>query len=222
MGRRSDWLNPGRWPCPSRSYLIFSPIVVLVATALVVTLAVQKRSLIVQYEELQQRERLPYEGLWVPTFETTTLEGERVVVGRGEDGVRQVLLLFDTTCPFCRTSLPACENLSDRLAGVGEPIVHVFGISLDPDAETRQYADEHGLTFPVLRFPEQKLRYLYRANGMPQVIVLDHEGQVIHTRPGELEEGAALDSVFAAAVEFSDADGRTKASESNLTESTSR
>jgi len=197
-------------------------IALLFAAGLVVTLAVQKRSLIVQYEELQERERLPYVGLWVPTFETTTLESEPVVIGRAEEGTRQVLLLFDTTCPFCRTSLPAWESLSDRLASVGEPVVQVYGISLSPDAETRLYVGEYGLTFPVLRFPEEKLRQLYRANGVPQVIVLDHEGKVIHTRPGELEEGEALDSVFAAAVRVSDEDGRTEASESNLKESTSR
>ena len=73
-------------------------------------------------------------------------------------------------------------------------------------------------TSPVLRFPEEKLRYLYRANGVPQVIVLDHEGRVIHTRPGELEEGAALDSLFAAAVRTSDLDE----AESGTIEATSR
>ena len=100
--------------------------------------------------------------------------------------------------------------------------MRVYGVSLSSDAETRLYVDGHGLTFPVLRFPEEKLRQLYRANGVPQVIVLDHEGQVIHTRPGELGEGAALDSLFAAAVRISDTDGRTEASESSLKESTSR
>jgi peroxiredoxin len=183
---------------------LLSPIVVLVAAALVVVLAVQKRSLMVQYEELQLRERLPYVGLWVPTFEALTLEGEPVVIGRAEEGTRQVLLLFDTTCPFCRTSLPAWKDLSSRLAGIGEPVVRVYGISLSPEAEARLYVEEHGLTFPVLRFPEEKLRLLYRANGVPQVIVLDHEGRVIHTRPGELKKGAALDSVFAAAVRLSE------------------
>ena len=186
--------------------------------ALVVVLAVQKRSLMVQYMELLQRDRLPYEGLWVPTFEATTLDDEPVVIGKAEEGTRQVLFIFDTTCPFCRTSLPAWENLSDRLASVGEPGVHVYGISLSPEAETRQYVDEHGLTFPVLRFPDDKLRSLYRANGVPQVIVLDHEGRVIHTRPGELEEGAVLDSVFAAAVRISD----PEESESGTTKVTSR
>jgi peroxiredoxin len=201
---------------------LLGPIVVLVAAALVVTLAVQKRSLTIQYMELLQRDRLPYEGLWAPTFEATTLEGEPVLIGRAEEGARQVLLLFDTTCPFCRTSLPAWENLSNRLASAGEPVVRVYGISLSPDAETRLYVDEHGLTFPVLRFPEEKLRYLYRANGVPQVIVLDHEGRVIHTRPGELEEGAALDSVFAAAVRIPAMDERTTANKSEAAGATSR
>jgi peroxiredoxin len=181
----------------SRFSRLFAPIVVLAAAALVVTLAVQKRSLVKQYMELQQRELLPYEGMWVPTFEAVTLDGELVVIGEAEGGSRQVLLILDTTCSFCRASLPAWEDLSGRLASVGEPVVHVYGISLSPVAETRLYVDEHGLTFPVLRFPDEKIRYLYRANGVPQVIVLDHEGRVIHTRPGELDEGEELDSLFA-------------------------
>jgi peroxiredoxin len=201
---------------------LVGPVALLVAAALVVTLGLQKRSLSAEYMELLQRERLPYEGLWVPTFQATTLTGEPVVIGRAEEGTRQVLFLFDTTCPFCRTSLPAWKNLSDRLASIGEPVVHVYGISLSPDAETRLYVEEQRLTFPVLRFPEEKLRLLYRANGVPQVIVLNHEGRVIHTRPGELEEGAALDSVFAAAVRVSDTDERTTASESEAAVATSR
>ena len=119
---------------------LLGPIVVLFAAALVVTLALQKRSLTIQYMELQQRERLPYEGLWVPTFDATTLEGENVVIGSEEEDAHQVLLLFDTTCPFCRSSLPAWANLSNRLAGIGEPVVQVYGISLSPEAETRLYA----------------------------------------------------------------------------------
>jgi peroxiredoxin len=193
-------LKPGRAMSPGRLTHLIVPLALLLAAAVVVTLAVQKRSLVARYMELQQQERLPYEGLWVPTFKAVTLGGGEVVIGEAEKGTRQVLLIFDTTCSFCRTSLPAWADLSARLAGVGEPLVEVYGISLSPEAETRQYVDEHGLTFPVLRFPEEKLRYLYRANGVPQVIVLDHEGRVIYTRPGELGEGAELDTVFAAAV----------------------
>jgi len=102
---------------------LLSPIALLIAAALVVTLTFQKRLLVVQYMELQERERLPYEGLWVPTFETVTLIGEDVIIGEAEEGARQVVLIFDTTCSFCRASLPAWADLSSRLAEVGEPVV---------------------------------------------------------------------------------------------------
>lgn len=193
---------------------LLGPMALLVAIALVITLGLQKRSLRIEYMELLERERLPYEGLWVPTLEALTLKGEPVVIGRAEEGERQVLLLFNTTCPFCRTSLPAWEDLSARLARIDEPRVHVYGVSLSADEETRRYVYEHGLTFPVFLFPEPKLRVLYRAGGVPLIMVLDQEGRVTYTRKGELQLGAPLDSAFAAAVGFSDRDERTSAGDS--------
>jgi thioredoxin-related protein len=76
--------------------------------------------------------------------------------------------------------------------------------------------------FPVLLFPAEKLRYRYRAGGVPQVIVPDHQGRVIYTRPGELGDSEELDSVFAAAVRHSDTEVMRTDWESKKTETTSR
>ena len=74
----------------------------------------------------------------------------------------------------------------------------VYGISLDPEAETRRYVLDHGLAFPVLCFPDPRLAKLYRAEGVPLTVVLDDQGEMVHVRLGALRDRGSIDSVVAA------------------------
>ena len=172
----------------------------IVAAALAVVLAMQNRALRADYAALRERTALPHPGLYVPTFQTTTAGGQPVTIGEAAESGRQLLFVFNTTCPYCRASLPAWNRIAASLDSAGEPAVAVYGISLDSAEETRRYVAEHGLTFPVVRFPQRKLSVLYRTGIVPQVLVLDQGGQVVYARAGVLEERAARDSVIAAAT----------------------
>jgi peroxiredoxin len=90
--------------------------------------------------------------------------------------------------------------LNRELSASQSPLVAVYGISLDPEAETRSYIEEHDLLFPVVRFPEAKLARIYRIAGIPTTLVVDHEGVVLHVRRGSLESEAAIDSIRTAAL----------------------
>lgn len=168
------------------------------AAALVVVLSLKVRDLNDRYAQVFERATRPYAGMYVPTFRTSALDGTPVTVGEAPASGRQVLFVFTTTCPYCKTTLPAWDVIAAELDTVRSVPVGVYGISLDSAEVTRRYVAENRLPFPVVRFPEDKLAAIYRAQTVPLTLVLDEQGRTIHSRLGEMTERAAIDSVLAA------------------------
>lgn len=184
----------------TREYLVaYAPYAgLLVAALLIVRLSVELRTVTGDYTELLERLRSPHAGYMVPTFETETVAGERVTIGEASPGSRQLLLIFDTACPYCRASLPAWREIAGTIRSQ-ERRIAVLGLAVDEeDGPIRAYRQEHGFDFPVLRFPQPKLRRLYRATAVPLIVLLDSDGRVLYSRLGVLDEPAAIDSVLAA------------------------
>ncbi len=175
-----------------------SRVALVAALALVVTLAYQKRSLRAQYADLVRRVAEPHPGIFVPTFSTHTLGGAPVTIGAAASGRQQVLLVFTTTCPYCRASIPAWQQLAEVIDTIKEPATETIGISLDSVGPTQHYVQENRLNYPVLLFPEFKLQLLYRARAVPLVMVLDATGRVIYSRLGPITDSSAADSVLSA------------------------
>lgn len=167
------------------------------AIALVVVMALQARSLRSRYDDLRKRVTEPHAGIFVPTFDAVTLEGNKVRIGRTSLGGRQVLFIFTTTCPFCRASIPYWKQIAASVDTVSED-VEVYGIAVDSISRAPRYVLEHRLPFPVLGFPERKLSHLYRASWVPLTMVLDSDGRVVYARRGVIESSATVDSVIAA------------------------
>ncbi len=72
----------------------------------------------------------------------------------------------------------------------------MYGLSLDEAEETRRFVEAEGLSFPVVQHLEPRLSFLYRADLVPQVLVVGEGGRVVYARAGVLEGGAAIDSVL--------------------------
>ena len=168
---------------------------VVAAAALVVALAVQKRSLLVQIEQAAVRARDPYPGFYVPAIDAETLAGDTVRVGECAPGRTQLLFVFATTCEHCRASLPAWRRIASELSN--EFGVEVYGISVDSVEATRAFVTQHNLGFPVVSFVDPKLRALYRSGIVPQTVVLDAQGMVNYARLGAVTENATVDSILA-------------------------
>lgn len=168
----------------------------LAASGLVFVLASHNRALSADYRKLRELSTLPHAGTVVPTFRTATLERRPVVVGELTDSTaRQVLFVFNTTCPFCLATIPEWKRLTDSLGRLGG--VQVLAISLHSPDSTRRYVADHEIAYPVLTFPDGKLARLYRAAAVPQTVVLDWRGTVLYAKTGTLDP-ASLDSVYAA------------------------
>ena len=179
------------------------PYAALVAAAvLVVVLGKQKGDLITRYNDLQTRYvkalREPLPNSYMPAFQTATLDGQPVTVGQLPQAGRQVLLVYTTTCPYCKASLPAWKRIASVVDTMTSPHAQVYGVSLDSVDVTRRYAARNALPYPTIRFPEEKLVSMYRAGAVPLTLVLDENGRTVYSRLGEISTPAAIDSVIAA------------------------
>jgi peroxiredoxin len=172
-------------------------VTLVLACALVLLLAKRVRDLSADYRQLRLLSTLPHAGTVVPTFRTATLAGDSITVGETADsGESQILYVFNTSCPYCRAIIPIWEQIADSLKRLKRP-VQVLAISLDSADTTRRYVAEHALPYPVLTFPQAKLKRLFRAGTVPQTVVLDSRGTVLYARTGTLDS-VSLDSVYAA------------------------
>ncbi len=160
-----------------------------------VYVARQNRALAEQNRVLARRAVEPRAGLFVPAYRAATLDGSTVVLG--QLGQRQVLVFFNTTCPYCRASTPAWNAVAERLGD--RPEITVYGIALDSTEAAKTYAAEHRLAFPVISQPDPRLVALYRVSSVPLILVLNEDGRMTYARLGALESAAAVDSVVTAA-----------------------
>jgi peroxiredoxin len=177
--------------------LQLTPAALAVAAILVVVLALRVKALNRDNEELFRRATRPYAGMYVPAFTSATTDGGVVSVASPRRG-RQVLFVFNATCPYCRASIPTWTRIgADIEAANGRGAA--VGVSLDSADTARAYATRHALRYPVAVFPDRRTTALYRARAVPVTMVVDSSGRVVLARIGELREGPGADSVRAAA-----------------------
>ena len=188
----------GRWGALTTLTVVLAGLSALLAT--------QKRHLRVEAEALRQTVRrqvdFPHVGMVVPAFDGVTLEGEGVRVGVAAPGTRQILFMLDTRCGNCLVTLPAWNRVAEAV-GRDDASAKIYGLSLDPAPETRAYAEEHGLRFPVVLFDDERYRELYRVRGVPITLVVDEIGAVEYVRVGSIfgeRADPVVDSVVTAAV----------------------
>ena len=176
-----------------RELPVYFAIAVVVAGG--VYLVRENRALRGENRELLRRTVEPRPGFYVPAVAAVTLDHEAVVLGR--PGERQLLVFFNTTCPYCRASVPAWQQIAERLAG--DSGIAVYGVGLDSAAAVAAYAGEHRLDFPLVASRDPRLVALYRVTNVPLVLVIGADGRVAYARMGVLETAFAIDSVLRAA-----------------------
>ncbi|MGI8843242.1 MAG: peroxiredoxin family protein [Gemmatimonadaceae bacterium] len=178
-------------------------VALVLAIGIVVLLARSHKDLEARYQRLAERTAWLHPGSYVPPVPAVTLGGDTVLLGAPPPDVRQVLLVFTTTCPYCRASLPAWKSLAARAdshASVGKSAPRVIGLSLDSIAPTVAFRQKHRLPFPITVFDSRRDQALYRTRSVPLILVIDSENRITYSRMGVLTTNAGLDSVWRAAT----------------------
>jgi peroxiredoxin len=127
-------------------------------------------------------------GVQPATFSGSTTTGQTVSLA-GLRG-RVVLLNFWTTwCAECRPEIPMFERLHRDFAAQGLTVLGV-NVREEPGAIQR-YAQELGLSFPLLLDPQGKITAAYGAIGLPTTFLIGRDGRAVALAIGPREWGSA-------------------------------
>lgn len=137
-------------------------------------------------------------GVEAPNFTVTDLQGQPV---RLSDFRGKVVLIniWATWCLPCREEMPSMERLYrdlrqtphgdgfeilavsiDRAAGAADAGGNVGG-------DVADFAEEYGLTFPILLNPSGDIQTAYQTTGVPESFIIDRNGIIQRRLAGPAE-----------------------------------
>jgi len=127
-------------------------------------------------------------GMLPPAFSGSAPAGQTVALAdlRG----RVVLLTFWATwCVECRPEMPVFERLHRDFAVQG---LTVLGVNVrEGTGAIEQYAQELGLTFPLVVDPQGRITTAYGVIGLPTTFLIGRDGQAVALAIGPREWGSA-------------------------------
>ena len=132
-------------------------------------------------------------GKGLPPVEGFDVEGNKVVVGYGEDPRKTVLLVFSPGCRACKENMSNWQSLIKRL---DSSLYRVIALSLAPNGIEDYLAQYNLAGIPVIAEVAAKTRVEYQLSLTPQQILIGPEGKVEKVWTGLLrgEEKADIES----------------------------
>jgi len=121
------------------------------------------------------------EARW-PSVIVADSSGTEINSGDLLNGNRLVVSLWSTWCVPCRRELPQLQQFAVEHQDVSVVAVNL-GDKLDSVAA---YADEIGLTMPVVIDSEGRISSALGVTSVPSTIVINSHGKVIATHVGEI------------------------------------
>jgi cytochrome c biogenesis protein CcmG/thiol:disulfide interchange protein DsbE len=122
-----------------------------------------------------QRPPSPQTGFAAPDFSLATQDGESVNLAnlRG-----QVVLVnfWATWCPPCRAEMPAIQQVYDKYRDQGFTVLAID--VQEGDAQVASFADQNGLTIPILIDHDGTVSNRYQVKAMPSTFFIDQNGVI--------------------------------------------
>jgi len=125
-----------------------------------------------------------------PGFSLKTLDGQEVSLGKALRRGPAFVAFFKVSCPVCQFTFPFLERLYKRY---GSDDVAFLGISQDNAADSKDFARQFGVTFPILvDGKDYPVSNGYGLTTVPTFFLIDTDGGVKVSCTGfgrpELEE----------------------------------
>jgi peroxiredoxin len=116
-------------------------------------------------------------GTTAPDFRLNRLEGKTFALKEALARGPVVLVFFKVSCPTCQYALPFYERL---FRAYKNKQVTLVGISQNDVPETRAFAKEFGVTFPLLLDDTRAypVSNAYGLTNVPTVILVGRDGEV--------------------------------------------
>jgi len=122
----------------------------------------------------RKKSPLPQVGAPAPGFRLPRLGGGEEALGDLAAAGPVLLAFFKISCPVCQMTLPFLE----RIHAAGG--LRVFGISQNDASDTREFAAEYDLRFPMLLDPEDRFpaSNAYGISHVPTLFLVEPDGTV--------------------------------------------
>jgi thiol-disulfide isomerase/thioredoxin len=177
--------------CLKVGLIILLVLVLLIAAAIFIFYEVYKDKVTAAQAE---RNKTTYTGREMPDFEATTTDGETVSLGSLMDGKEvTVVVLFATWCGPCEKEFPEMDAVyqkyQDKMSMIGLDVD-----KMDSEESAKEYADSHGLAFPIAYFPEGSIGDI-RATAYPTTLVIDRNGKIGMHRVGSVPDAATFEKI---------------------------
>ena len=164
----------------SKNSFLLILLIIISATG-VVLLATQNR----QLSALLEHEKNPAIGDQAFLFEAEDLAGNRIDIRSGYS----ILVFFTTKCETCILAMPLWQAFYEKLDTTKFRLV---GISADPEAKVKAFAEEHDLTFSILFDSEHDIHWKYHIKHFPLTVIVQPDGTIAWYQQPELTAKQAL------------------------------
>jgi peroxiredoxin len=116
-------------------------------------------------------------GQTAPGFSLPSISGKVVSLAEAVARGPVVAAFFKIRCPTCQFTLPFLERL---FKAYGSDNVTFLGISQDDAADTREFCQEYGVTFPALLDDEDgyEVSSAYGLTNVPTFYLISPQGKV--------------------------------------------
>lgn len=135
-------------------------------------------------------------GDQAPNFALTKMDGSGEKVSLQElEGKGVMINFWATYCGPCKDEMPYMESLYSEYKDKG---IEILAVSVDAtDLVVDRFADDYGLTFPILRDRSSQVMELYDVSDLPASYFVSPEGEIVHKVSGALTL-SKLESYFKA------------------------
>jgi peroxiredoxin len=120
-------------------------------------------------------------GARAPEFRLELLSGGETTLAEILTGGSALLAFFKVSCPVCQMTFPFLERI--HAAGA----VRIFGVSQNEPADTREFNQEFGVTFPTLLDSEDSgfpASNNYGISSVPTMFLVEPEGRIANVIEG--------------------------------------
>jgi peroxiredoxin len=128
-----------------------------------------------------------------PDFTLKTLDGKDFSLADATKSHKAVVVMFIATkCPYSNAYNDRMREISAAYGKQGVLFVGINSNKTEPLSEVAAHAKDHGLAFPIMKDPDNKVADLYDARHTPEIYVVDPAGRLrYHGRIDENYEDAS-------------------------------
>ncbi|CAM3569994.1 redoxin domain-containing protein [Marinicrinis lubricantis] len=133
----------------------------------------------------EEKEPLPEAGKSVPLFELESLDGTAMDLEQFR-GHPVVINFWGTFCEPCVREMPLIQKYYEEYKDDG---LVVIGVNLDePKLRVQKFAEQVGVSFPILLDPGSTIRKRYGVVSYPTTFFIDADGILSSEKIGEMKE----------------------------------